>query len=139
MSIFISSFISKIDKKNRITIPTTFKNTITKSKEKSYLFKSLKNNCLEIYLENKINSIITLIEEDDFFSRKKDDVKTAILSDLEEISIDKEGRLVLKDDHKKFSKIIDHIIYIGKGNYFEIWDRSLGLKHKEIARKKFKK
>ena len=102
MSIFISSFISKIDKKNRITIPTTFKNTITKSKEKSYLFKSLKNNCLEIYLENKINSIITLIDEDDFFSRKKDDVKTAILSDLEEISIDKEGRLVLKDDHKKF-------------------------------------
>ena len=136
MNIFISSFTGIIDKKNRITIPANYKNTIKKNNEKLYLFKSLKNKCLEIYLENKINSIITSIEEDDFFSKKKDYARTAILSDLEEISIDKEGRLVLKEDHKIFSGIKKDIIYIGKGNYFEVWNKSLGINYKQISRKK---
>jgi len=135
MSIFLSSFSGSIDKKNRISIPSSYKNTIKDSKQKIYLFKSLKNNCLEIYLEEKINSIINSVEEEDFFSTKKDDLRTVILSDLEEISFDSDGRFTLKDDQKKFSKISKDIIYIGKGNYFEIWDFKMGTKNKERARK----
>ena len=135
MSIFLSSYPGSIDKKNRISIPSNYKNTIKHSKQKIYLFKSLKNICLEIYLEEKINSIISSVEEEDFFSTKKDDLRTAILSDLEEISIDSDGRFILKDDQKKFSKISKDIIYIGKGNYFEIWDFKIGNKNKERARK----
>ncbi|MDG2007118.1 MAG: hypothetical protein P8J53_01895 [Alphaproteobacteria bacterium] len=135
MSIFLSSFPGSIDKKNRISIPSNYKNTIKDSKQKIYLFKSLKNSCLEIYLEAKINSIINSVEEEDFFSTKKDDLRTAILSDLEEISFDSDGRFILKDDQKKFSKISKDIIYIGKGNYFEIWDFKMGIKNKERARK----
>jgi len=138
MHTFLSSFKGTIDKKNRISIPSHFKNTIKKSKEKTYIFKSLKNPCLEIYLEHKINSIISSVEEEDFLSTKKDNIKTAILSDLEEIIIDNDGRFSLKEDHKKFSKIATEIIFIGKGNYFEIWDTIAGLKHKEIARKNIK-
>ena len=33
------------------------------------------------------------------------------------------------------SKISKDIIYIGKGNYFEIWDFKMGIKNKERARK----
>tara|TARA_B110000858_G_C17487227_1_gene329933 strand:+ start:139 stop:561 length:423 start_codon:yes stop_codon:yes gene_type:complete len=139
MHIFLSSFTGTIDKKNRISVPSNFKNTIKISKEKIYLFKSLKNPCIEIYLENKINSIIASVEEEDFFSTKKDDIKTAILSDLEEIIIDNDGRFTLREDHKKFSKITKEIIFVGKGNYFEVWDRPSGVKHKEIARKNIKK
>ena len=136
MSIFISSFIGTIDKKNRITIPSNFKSTILKSKENSYLFRSLKNNCFEIYLENQIQSIITSMTEEDFFSKKKDHLRTAILSDLEEINLDKEGRFVLKEDHKKFCQLEKEIIFIGKGRYFEIWDKYKGIKYKEESRKK---
>ena len=137
MNIFISTFTGIIDKKNRITIPANFKNTIKKTKEKTYAFRSLKNQCIEIYLENKINSIITSIDEDDFFSKKKDHVKTAILSDLEEIIIDTDGRFVLKDEYKKFLQLEKEIIYIGKGNYFEIWNKLKGIRYKEESRKTF--
>lgn len=135
MTIFLSSFIGTIDKKNRITIPSSFKNIVKSTKEKIYLFKSLKNNCLEIYLESQINKIISSLQEEDFFSKKKDNIKTAILSDLEEISIDNDGRIILKEDHKIFAKINKELIYIGKGNYFEIWDKIKGIKYKEYARK----
>ena len=52
MSIFISTFTGIIDNKNRITIPSNFKNTLKNAKEKIYAFKSLKNiKVSKLYLD----------------------------------------------------------------------------------------
>jgi MraZ protein len=138
MNVFLSSFIGTIDSKNRVSIPSSFRSTIKNSKEQVYIFKSLKYPCLEIHLSSKIHSLISSFEEKDFFSKKNDHFKTAILSDLEEITIDNDGRITLREQHQKFSKIIKDLIFIGKGNHFEIWDKKLGETHKTISRDKFK-
>jgi MraZ protein len=138
MNVFLSSFIGTIDSKKRVSIPSSFRSTIKNSKEQVYIFKSLKYPCLEIHLSSKIHSLISSFEEKDFFSKKNDHFKTAILSDLEEITIDNDGRITLRDQHQKFSKIIKDLIFIGKGNHFEIWDKKLGETHKTISRDKFK-
>ena len=135
---FLSSFYGIIDTKNRVAIPSSFRSTIINSKEKIYIFKSLKYNSLEIHLSSKINALVKSFDEKDFFSKKNDHFKTAILSDLEEITIDKEGRFIVKDKLQKFSNLSKEIIFIGKGNHFEIWDKQLGEKHKKISREKFK-
>ena len=137
MIMFLSSFYGIIDSKNRVAIPSSFRSTISNSKEKIYIFKSLKYECLEVHLSSKINVLIKTFDEKDFFSKKNDHFKTAILSDLEEISIDKDGRLTLRDTHQNFSKIKKEIIFIGKGNHFEIWQKKLGELHKLNSRKKF--
>ena len=138
MIMFLSSFEGIIDSKNRISIPSPLRTTIIQSKEKIYLFRSLKYSCLEVHLASKINALIKSFDEKDFFSKKNDHFKTAILSDLEEITIDKDGRFTLRDSHKIFSKIKKEIIFIGKGNHFEIWQKNLGDLHKINSRKKFK-
>ena len=138
MLMFLSSFYGIIDSKNRVSIPSHFRLVINNSKEKIYIFKSLKYKCLEIHLSSKINSLIKSFDESDFFSKKNDHFKTAILSDLEEITFDKEGRFILKDQLQKFSKLSKEIIFIGKGNYFEIWEKKSGERHKKISRAKFK-
>ena len=138
MIMFLSSFEGIIDSKNRISIPSSLRTTIFQSKEKIYLFRSLKYSCLEVHLASKINALIKSFDEKDFFSKKNDHFKTAILSDLEEITIDKDGRFTLRDSHKIFSKIKKEIIFIGKGNHFEIWQKNLGDLHKVNSRKKFK-
>ena len=138
MIMFLSSFYGILDSKNRVAIPSSFRSAIVSSKEKTFIFKSLKYNCLEVYLSSKINSLIKSFDEQDFFSKKNDHFKTAILSDLEEIKIDKEGRFVIKDQLQKFSKLSKNLIFIGKGNHFEIWDKQLGEKHKIVSRSKFK-
>ena len=135
---FLSSFEGIIDSKNRISIPSSLRTTIIQSKEKIYLFRSLKYSCLEVHLASKINALIKSFDEKDFFSKKNDHFKTAILSDLEEITIDKDGRFTLRDSHKIFSKIKKEIIFMGKGNHFEIWQKNLGDLHKINSRKKFK-
>ncbi len=138
MLMFLSSFYGIIDSKNRIAIPASYRSTIKNSKEKTFLFKSLKYECLEVHLSSKINSLVKSFDEKDFFSKKNDHFKTAILSDLEEITIDKEGRFIVKEQLQKFSKITKEIIFIGKGNHFEIWEKNLGDTHKKISRAKFK-
>jgi MraZ protein len=135
---FLSSFEGIIDSKNRISIPSSLRTTIIQSKEKIYLFRSLKYSCLEVHLASKINALIKSFDEKDFFSKENDHFKTAILSDLEEITVDKDGRFTLRDSHKIFSKIKKEIIFIGKGNHFEIWQKNLGNLHKINSRKKFK-
>ena len=135
---FLSSFYGIIDSKNRVAIPSSFRSTINNSREKTFVFKSLKYDCLEVHLSSKINTLIKSFDEKDFFSKKNDHFKTAILSDLEEIVIDKEGRFILKEQLQKFSKLSKEIIFIGKGNHFEIWEKKLGERHKKICRAKFK-
>ena len=138
MLMFLSSFYGIIDSKNRVAIPSSFRSTIISSKEKIFVYKSLKYECLEVHLLSKINSLVKSFEEKDFFSKKNDHFKTAILSDLEEINIDKEGRFIVKEHLQKFSKLSKEIIFIGKGNHFEIWEKKLGETHKKISRAKFK-
>ena len=135
---FLSSFYGILDSKNRVSIPSPFRSTIKKSNEKTFIFKSLKYECLEVHLSSKINSLIKSFDEKDFLSKKNDHIKTAILSDLEEIIIDKEGRFILRDHLQKFSKLSKEIIFIGKGNHFEIWEKKSGEKHKKISRAKLK-
>ena len=135
---FLSSFYGILDSKNRVAIPSSFRSAIISSNEKTFVFKSLKYKCLEVHLSSKINSLIKSFDEKDFFSKKNDHFKTAILSDLEEINIDKEGRFIVKEQLKKFSKLSQEIIFIGKGNHFEIWEKKLGETHKKISRAKFK-
>ena len=135
---FLSSFYGIIDSKNRIAIPSSFRSIISSSKEKIYIYKSLKYECLEVHLSSKINVLIKSFDEKDFFSKKNDHFKTAILSDLEEINIDKEGRFIVKEQLQRFSKLTKEIIFIGKGNHFEIWEKKLGETHKKISRAKFK-
>ena len=135
---FLSSFYGIIDSKNRVAIPSSFRSIINSSKEKIYIFKSLKYKCLEVHLSSKINVLIKSFDEKDFFSKKNDHFKTAILSDLEEINIDKEGRFIVKEQLQSFAKLSKEIIFIGKGNHFEIWEKRLGETHKKISRAKFK-
>ena len=104
MIMFLSSFYGIIDSKNRVAIPSSFRSTISNSKEKIYIFKSLKYECLEVHLSSKINALIKTFDEKDFFSKKNDHFKTAILSDLEEINIDKEGRFIVKEQLQKLSQ-----------------------------------
>ena len=138
MIIFLSSFYGIIDTKKRVSIPSSFRSVIDKSNEKTFIFKSLKYECLEIHLSSKINSLIKSFDEKDFFSKKNDHFKTAILSDLEEINIDKDGRFIVREQLQKFSKLSKEIIFIGKGNHFEIWEKKLGEAHKKNSRAKFK-
>ena len=92
---------------------------------------------LHIWIDKSINLLLFCFQHYIKVIQRNDHFKTAILSDLEEINIDNDGRFTLRDTHQSFSKLKKEILFIGKGNHFEIWQKDLGEKHKLESRKKF--
>ena len=68
MLMFLSSFYGHLDSKNRVAIPSSFRSTIKDSHEKTFIFKSLKYECLEVHLSSKINSLVKSFDEKDFYN-----------------------------------------------------------------------
>ena len=67
---FLSSFFGIIDSKNRIAIPSSYRGTIKETKEKVYLFKSLKYPCLEIHLASRSIHLLKVLMKKIFFQKK---------------------------------------------------------------------
>ena len=132
---FYSTYLSKIDKKNRISIPSAFLKNIDLNRNRVFLLNSLSGNkCLEVHLEKNIENFVATINKS-FKRNKSEEMQLSIFSELEEINIDKSGRFVLREIYKDFSKLSEQITFMGKGFFFEIWNSKLAREYKDDARK----
>ena len=73
-----------------------------------------------------------------FFQKKMIILKQQFCLILKKLTSTMMVDLHLRETHQLFSKIKKEILFIGKGNHFEIWQQDLGEKHKLESRKKFK-
>ena len=69
MIMFLSSFMV-LDSKNRVAIPAPFRSTINNSNENTFIFKSLKYECLEVHLSSKINYQLKVLRKKIFYQKK---------------------------------------------------------------------
>ncbi len=137
MDLFVSTFNNKIDKKGRVSFPSSFRNILPKSsRNEIILFKSIKSHSIEGCGTQRLNEIAKRINNLDFFSEDYDDFSTSVFSEIIHTNIDKEGRFVIPEDLKKFAKIKNEVVFFGQGYFFEIWEPNEGTLKKEAARKR---
>ena len=140
MELFVSHFINKIDKKGRISFPSSFRNALSKNnKNEIILYKSLKNKSIEGCGVERINEIAKRINSLDFFSQDQDDFSTSIFSEIIPTNLDKEGRFLIPENLKKFAQISSEATFIGQGHYFQIWEPNLALKKQKKSRERLVK
>ena len=110
MDLFLSQYVNKIDKKGRVSLPSAFRNILpNENKNELILFKSLKYLAIDGCGYERINSIAERIDKLDIFSDDQDDFSTSIFSEMAPINIDKEGRFLIPDYLKEYSKIHDDV------------------------------
>ena len=137
MDLFVSKFLHKIDKKGRVSLPSSFRNVLPKSKRNEIiLYKSLKTPSLEGSGVERLEEISKRINNLDFFSEDYDDFSTSIFSEIITINIDKEGRFLIPEELKIYANIKNEIGFFGQGHYFQIWEPQAGLRNSELARKR---
>ena len=135
MDLFISKFINKIDKKGRVSLPSSFRNVLPKSnRNEIILYKSLKTPSIEGSGVGRLKEISKRINNLDFFSEDYDDFSTSIFSEIITTNIDKEGRFVIPEELKIYANIQSEIGFFGQGHYFQIWEPKAGLRNSELAR-----
>ena len=137
MDLFVSSYFNKIDKKGRVSIPSSFRNALPKSnRNEIILYKSIKTPSIEGCGAGRLEEIAKRINNLDFFSQDYDDFSTSIFSEIISTTIDKEGRISIPDDLKDHANIKTEAAFFGQGHFFQIWEPKIGIKNIEISRKR---
>ena len=140
MNLFVSQFVNKIDKKGRVSLPSQFRNILSKkSNSEIILFKSLKFKSIEGCSSERIDKIADKIEELDIFSDDQDDFATSIFSEIIPTKLDKEGRFLIPDNLKLYSNISNEVTFIGQGHYFQIWEPQAAIERQKKSRELIKK
>ena len=137
MNLFLSQYINKVDKKGRVSLPSSYRNVLTnKNKNEIILFKSLKFPSIEGCSSERVNKIASRIEELDIFSDDHDDFATSIFSEIVPTNLDKEGRFLIPEKLKEYSNISSEVTFIGQGYYFQIWEPKAAIDRQKKSRER---
>ena len=137
MKLFLSKYLFKIDKKGRVSLPSSYRSVISeKNKVELILFKSFKYQSIEGCGYKRIENISKRIDRLDIFSDDQDDFTTSIFSELRSINLDSEGRFIIPDDLREYANITSEATFIGQGHSFQIWNPNLATERQKKSRKR---
>ena len=137
MNLFVSTFVNKIDKKGRVSLPSIFRSALPKDyKNEIILSKSLRNNIIDGLSVNRVKEIAKRINNLDFFSEDYEDFTTSIFSEMLPTNLDKEGRFLIPEKLKFFANIKDEVTFIGQGYFFQIVNPDVALDLQKKSRKR---
>ena len=137
MDLFVSKYFNNIDKKGRVSLPSSFRNALPKSKSNEIiLYKSIKTHSIEGCGVERLNEIAQRINNLDFFSEDHDDFSTSIFSEIIPTKLDREGRFLIPEELKIYANITDQAAFFGQGHFFQIWEPKKGLSNSENSRKR---
>ena len=135
MDLFISKYFNKVDKKGRVSLPSSFRNALPKSnKNEIILYKSIKTPSIEGCGIGRLKEIAKRINNLDFFSDDHDDFSSSIFSEIISINLDKEGRFLIPEELKNYANIKTEAAFFGQGHFFQIWETNNGLRNIEKSR-----
>ena len=121
MSVFLSTFENKVDRKGRVSVPSSFRNVLSQQKSTGIiLYPSFKHPCLEGSGDERIQEIVSSIDAIDVFSDEAENLQT-ILADAKQVSVDSDGRVILPHEFVVHAGISDLASFVGLGKSFQIW------------------
>ena len=134
---FLSSYVNKIDKKGRVSVPATFRSHLNSMGYNGFIsYPSFNHSALEACSQDRIEKLSNTIDSLNPFEEKRDFFATSILSESENLQFDTEGRVSLSKKLLNHAKIKNNVLFVGLGKTFQIWEPNNFEKFKVVARKK---
>ena len=123
MALFLSTFINKIDKKGRVSIPAPFRATLMNhSQYQGFVaFRSYKHQAIDCCSYERMIRLSESLDTLDVFSDAQDDMAAAVFADAQQIPFDGDGRLTLPQSLVDHAHLNDSIAFVGRGNTFQLW------------------
>lgn len=135
MALFLSTFINKVDKKGRVSIPAQFRSVLTDSSFNGVVaYPSFVHPCIEACGIDRIERLSESIDSLDPYSDERDAFAATILGGSVQLAFDGEGRVMLPEELMQDAHISSHACFVGKGATFEIWEPDSFKVYSEKAR-----
>ncbi len=140
MALFLSTYVNKVDKKGRVSIPANFRATLSEQKFQGIIaYSSFVNGCIEACSMERIEQLSESIDNLDPYSDERDAFAATILGGSIQLAFDSEGRVMLPVGLMEEAGVKDKVAFVGKGATFEIWNPEEFNKYAEKARELAKK
>ena len=134
---FLSSYENIIDKKGRVSVPSTFRSYLNSMGYNGFVtYPSFNYSALEACSQDRIEKLSNTIDTLNPFEEKRDFFATSVLSESEIFQFDTEGRVSISEKLLVHAKIKTNILFVGLGKTFQIWEPKNFQKFKVFARKK---
>lgn len=127
------SFERKLDSKGRLKIPSSFNFKETTSLFLIHGFEG----CISIYTIEEFNKFIEPLKTKSYLNKKNRDLLRIIFSQLQELKIDKVGRIQISTSLIKKYNLSQDIIVIGVDDHLEIFNIATWEEYKNCALNNF--
>jgi MraZ protein len=122
MALFLSTFVNRVDKKGRVSVPATFRAALAQQSFQGIIaYRSFTNACVEgcgmDFMERLSDGAQSLAA----FSPEQEDLSALIFADARQLAWDPEGRVGLPEDIMAHAGITESVAFVGKGQTFQLW------------------
>ncbi len=142
MDRFVSTFTNKIDGKGRVSIPAPFRAVLERdgygagSLAGVYCYPSLDAPALDAGGERLAKKIDGLLAGLPDYSDERDELSVALYGDVQILSIDGDGRIVLPEGLRAHAGLSGAVTFVGLGDKFQMWEPVRFEKRRADARSK---
>lgn len=138
MDRFVSTFTNKIDAKGRVSIPAPFRSVLERDAYPGgiYCYPSLDAPALDAGGQRLADKIEALLESLPPYSDERDELSVALYGDVQVLSIDGDGRIVLPEILRLHAGLQDRVAFVGLGDKFQMWEPERFEERRKAAREK---
>ena len=123
MELFLSTYVNKVDRKGRVSVPATFRSTLAGNRYPNLFvaYPSFRVPAVECTGSDRMEEIQERIETLDQFSDEQENL-TQLFADSQSLTMDGEGRVILPESLKLHAEIDGEVAFVGLGAMFQLWN-----------------
>ena len=142
MTAFLSTYVNKVDRKKRVSVPAPFRAVLAGSSFGGLIvYPSLREPAIEAFSRDVLDQLNSRrmsrsLEGDDFeqiLLGGGDGLVEAVMAMVHQLPFDREGRVVLPPGLAGHAGISDQAAFVGRGNRFQIWAPETFQAHQDRA------
>jgi MraZ protein len=137
VELFLSTYVNKVDRKGRVSVPATFRSTLATNRQPSLIviFPSFRLPALEGTGSDRMEEMQDRIETLEEFSEEHENL-SQLFADAHPLTIDGEGRVILPEKLKEHAGIEGDVAFVGRGAMFQLWDPARYEEHSATVRER---
>ncbi|MDX1811498.1 MAG: division/cell wall cluster transcriptional repressor MraZ [Gammaproteobacteria bacterium] len=111
-----------LDDKGRLTMPSRYRELITNACDGNLIMTVDPDECLLLYPYEEWLEVEKSLAALPSLNKQARSLKRLLMGYAQELTMDKNGRLLVPPPLREFANIEKQIVLIGQGNKFEIWN-----------------
>ena len=118
---FTGEYQNSLDQKNRVNVPSKFRNALSPSNNKTFVVTRGFDKCLILYPVNEWNQVEEELSSLSSVSTRNRSFVRSVSRYATYVQYEKQGRITLHEPLKDYAKINNQVMLIGMIKKIELW------------------